>query len=131
MVEWEAFQSYTVSRANNNRRWRSDLPTRYFLYAGTDQNPKHCRQNDKSEGGTPFVKEHGGRLNGRLLFLKIDRMWGVISSARRNEEDRVSRGCSGEERESHKCGVSCEVDRECARQQEVGQAGGREDNRAL
>ena len=53
----------------------------------------------------------------------------VISPTKYNEENGVGRNRGSEEREDHKCGKCCEIDGECAGEDEVGEVGGHENRR--
>jgi len=114
----------------HDHSWRhGDLPNRNVQYAGTNQHPKSCSQKNGPEDSTPFVNEHGGRFDDRFTPLNVDRTWNVVLPAKHDEEDRVGRDCSGEEREGHECGECCEGDRERACEDEIGRIGGHENNR--
>ena len=114
---------HNVPDQHDYSRWNSDLPNRYFEYAGTDQHSERDCQQSGSKYCTPFVHENGGRIDGGFLSSDVDRTWDIFSPTEHDEEDRVSGNCRGEERESHKCGESREGDRECAHKDEIGKVG--------
>ena len=119
-----------TQRANNHDHswWRGDLPNRNVRYASIDQHPKRCSQKGGPKSGTQHFGKHKGWFDTILLSLKGDQTWNAIPS--RGTTRKMGQAAIPAARKGgHKYIERCEGDRECARNDEIGQIGGYENRR--